>query len=243
MARIRTIKPEFFRSRSLARCSRDARMTFAGLWCEADDFGRGVADARILKGGIWPLDDDISWQDVEKHLGELEETGHIVRYDANGEDFFEIVAWAEHQSSAYRRGKAIHPASDGTVPHDEACKELQAAPPIVLEGKGKEGKGSASSDACVSEFDAIWSDYPRKIARKDALKAYQARRREGVLAEELARSVPLFAQAMKREKRDQDKIMHGSTFFGPGERWRDYLEPVVEHDPDEFANNLSRGLS
>lgn len=197
MARIRTIKPEFFRSRSLARCSRDARMTFAGLWCEADDYGRGVADARILKGGIWPLDDDIAWQDVEKHLGELEETGHIVRYDVNGEDFFEIVSWAEHQSSAYRRGKAIHPASDGTVPHEaegtthaETCKELQDARPSVLEGKGREGNEEGILEAAEPQpankrkkaAHTIPEDWtPSQATREWARAEYPDHAKKGVL--------------------------------------------------------------
>ena len=140
MARIRTIKPEFFRSRSLARCSLAARVTFAGLWCEADDYGRGVADPRILKGSLWPLDDEVGWEQVDAHMGELEATGHIVRYEVEGDAFFEVVAWSDHQSSAYRRGKALHPDQDGVL-HDEACKELQDARPDVLEGKGREGKG------------------------------------------------------------------------------------------------------
>lgn len=74
------------------------------------------------------------------------------------------------------------------------------------------------------EFDAVWSEYPRKEARKPALSAYRARRREGVSAEELARAVSFFGPAMA--SRDRDKIMLGSTFFGPGERWKDFLEPV-----------------
>ena len=82
MGRMRTIKPEFFRSRSIARCTREARLTFQGLWCEADDHGRGIADARLLKGAIWPLDDDITIDDIEDHLEELRATGHIILYNA-----------------------------------------------------------------------------------------------------------------------------------------------------------------
>ncbi len=145
MSRIRTIKPEFFRSRSLARCSREARTTFQGLWCEADDHGRGIADARLLKGSIWPLDDDISVADVDAHMMELAQTEHVVLYEVGGEAFYEIQKWEKHQAAAYRRGEAVHPApAEGTVQqvaHDQTCKEVRDARPVVLEGKGMEGKG------------------------------------------------------------------------------------------------------
>lgn len=73
------------------------------------------------------------------------------------------------------------------------------------------------------DFNAVWVDYPRKDARIDALKAYQARRRDGVDPNEFVEAVPRFVEEMIREGRPRDKIMLGKTFFGPGERWKDYL--------------------
>ena len=157
MARIRTLKPEFFRSRSLAACSRDARLTFQGLWCEADDFGRGVADPRILKGAIWPLDDDITWQAVDGHLVELQATGHVRMYEVDGEMFYDIPSWEEHQAAAYRRGKSVHPEAPEQSLHDKSCKEVQAARPSVLElGTGNEELGSTAKPSRKTERDALF---------------------------------------------------------------------------------------
>lgn len=161
MARIRTIKPEFFRSRSLAKCSRDARTTFQGLWAEADDAGRGIADARILKGSIWPLDDDLGHEDVERHLHELADTGHIKFYEVDGERYYLIINWEKHQAAAYRRGEPVHPAPPWDAPHDDACKEVQDARVGVLEGKGREGneEGEGNDPAplgCARELIAVW---------------------------------------------------------------------------------------
>lgn len=175
MGRIRTLKPDFFRSRSLAKVSLEARVTFQGLWCEADDHGRGVADPRIIKGVVWPLDDNVSAEDIGALLHELADSDHIVLYEIDGERFYEVIKWAKHQSAAYRRGVNVHPAPsvvqesatctieepDGPdspadqgepVLHDESCKNVQAARPIVLEGKGREGnweeegRGSVAPD-------------------------------------------------------------------------------------------------
>lgn len=151
MAHIRTLKPEFFRSRSLARCSIPARLTFAGLWCEADDAGRGVADADILKGAIWPKDADITPDSVERHLHELAQE-HIVLYEMNGERYYAVLNWSLHQSAAFRRAEPKfppppqEPVSDGkNTPSPAetffARERMQAASEGVLNRKGKEGKG------------------------------------------------------------------------------------------------------
>jgi hypothetical protein len=109
MARIRTLKPGFFKSRSLAKLPRDARLTFAGMWCEADDHGRGIADARLLKGAIWPLDDDVTFLHVSAHVDMLAATGHIRLYQIDDEAYYEVVKWEQHQAAAYRRGEAKYP--------------------------------------------------------------------------------------------------------------------------------------
>lgn len=147
MARIRTVKPEFFRSRSLSRVSIPARVTFAGLWCEADDCGNGIADADILKGALWPKTAEVSVADVEAHLLELA-AEHITLYVVDGERYFSVVQWAKHQASAYRRGEAKHPGPDQGEPwlHDESCKNVQAARSVVLEGKGRDRKGGEAAD-------------------------------------------------------------------------------------------------
>lgn len=162
MGRIRTIKPEFFRSRSLAKCERDARTTFAGLWTEADDHGRGIADVRLLKGAIWPLDDDISPEMIERFLTQLSRTGHIQLYNVDGERYYEIVNWEKHLAAAYRRGNPVHPEPPKRKqrPHAAACKEVQdARQSVSLHGTGNmeqgTGKGSSGADAPRATDDPV----------------------------------------------------------------------------------------
>lgn len=219
-------------------------MTFAGLWTEADDHGRGVADPRILKGALWPLDDDLDWQDVEKHLIQLEETGHLRFYDQAGDRYFEIVNWQEHQSAAYRRGEAKHPVPD-TSRDDPALPGVQDARQDVLEGKGRERKGrDARVDALLdTEFDELWKVYPRKLAKKDARAAYNTSVKGGASPAELFRAVKNYATMMDREERAQHHILHGATFFGPNERWKDYLEapPPEKKKGDKSTRTLEDG--
>lgn len=107
-------------------------------------------------------------------------------------------------------------------------------------------KTESETDQIEQDFDLLWVGYPRKEARIPALKAYRARRREKIPSDDLARSVSNFTAAMA--SRDPDKIMLGATFFGPNERWCDYLQPLAVV-PDQTAaernldwtDRLSRG--
>lgn len=135
MSRIRSLKPGFFRSRSLNRLPRDARTTFQGLWCEADDEGRGIADARLLKGAIWPLDDDITPEIIDDHL-ELLGKEHITLYEIAGERYYEVVRWEAHQSPQFRRGEGVYPAPEGM----HGARER-----VLEEGEGSKEKGAGSA--------------------------------------------------------------------------------------------------
>nr|AMP54241.1 hypothetical protein [uncultured bacterium]AMP54331.1 hypothetical protein [uncultured bacterium]AMP54391.1 hypothetical protein [uncultured bacterium]AMP54429.1 hypothetical protein [uncultured bacterium] len=119
--RIRSLKPEFFRSESLSKVTPLARMTFMGLWTEADDYGRGIANPRIVKGALWSLDDDITVDVVTMHLNTLASTGHINLYKEQGDEkvYFVVNKFVEHQSAAFRRGKAKYPDPDVCEPVEQ----------------------------------------------------------------------------------------------------------------------------
>lgn len=156
MGRIRTIKPEFFRSRSLARCPVAARLTFAGLWTEADDHGRGVADPRIIKGALWALEDDVTHQHVSAHLRVLAETGHIRLYEVAGETYYEVANWDRHQAAAYRRGEPKHPAPDGyldDVSHDDVQESAAGTQESAGREQGREGKGEDDATSSRTRSD------------------------------------------------------------------------------------------
>lgn len=98
MARIRSIKPTFWTDEKLAELAREARLTFIGLISAmADDYGRLRGSPRLVRGSVYPMDDDITARDVEAHLAQLEGAGVIRRYAVNGEQYIEIVNWAKHQ--------------------------------------------------------------------------------------------------------------------------------------------------
>ncbi len=72
MPRIRQIKPEFYLDDELARCSRDARLLFPGLWMLADRAGRLENRPAKIKAQIFPYDNDIDGAKVTELLSQLE---------------------------------------------------------------------------------------------------------------------------------------------------------------------------
>jgi hypothetical protein len=97
MARIRSIKPEFFTSETIASLDPHARLTFVGLWTHADDTGRALDNPRLIKAAVWPLDDEIGVKAISAHLDAFEGTGLICRYETDGKRYLHITHWDEHQ--------------------------------------------------------------------------------------------------------------------------------------------------
>lgn len=108
MARIRSIKPEFWSSESITNLSREARLVYIGLWCFADDEGRFRAQIGVLAGQLFPEDDD-GREVVERALAELsgalsedsvspQSQPMVELYiGPDGHHYGQIVAWARHQ--------------------------------------------------------------------------------------------------------------------------------------------------
>lgn len=240
MARMRTIKPEFFRSELAARCSIPARLTYIGLLGEADDHGRGVANPRTLKGALWSLDDDVSWAEVDGYLAELERSGHIVIYEVDGKRLYEVQRFAEHQSPSHRRGKPVHPAPCGTV-HADACKDMHGASEGVLEqGAGNRNQGAnevaplpGSIDA---DFAAWWAAYPRRDEERASRRAYAKTRAGGASCVELLVAARHYASSIPAGA-DERFVKLAKNFLDAGELWRDYLEP-----PASGCNGQERAL-
>lgn len=150
MARIRTIKPDAFRSDTLSGVPREARWTFAGLWTYADDAGRGRDDVRLIKADLYPLDDAVSLSILGADMDHLAGIGSICRYEAEGKKYFHMPAWDEHQRinrptpsklpPCPRHDSAMTPPPPSGEPSVSNHGGLsEDSPP---EGKGKEGNGT-----------------------------------------------------------------------------------------------------
>lgn len=99
MARIRTIKPALFSSRRVSVYPDAIFRTFAGLFCYADDYGRGEDDAELIKAEVYPRVKRVRPSTIEKHLAYIAapEDGPLCRYEVAGHRLIHFVNWSEHQ--------------------------------------------------------------------------------------------------------------------------------------------------
>lgn len=137
MARIRTIKPDFFFNEGLAAMPAETRLFFIGLWCQADRDGRMEDRPARLRATIFPYDSGIN---AEQLVEELAQMGHLLRYEVNGLKVLQISNFLKHQRPHHTEPKSVlPPCPDGvkTVKQPSSHRE----PPLGREGKGRERKG------------------------------------------------------------------------------------------------------
>lgn len=164
MARIRTIKPEFFTSEDVVSLSPFARLLFIALWCEADREGRFQWKPKTFKMRYFPADDF----NIELACNELIAAGVVKLY---GDGLAYVPSFCRHQHVNPRESASTlpDPAENMTRQARVSTRERTANDAQVgREGKERKGK----DDAWRHWFDQFWKAYPRKVAKQDAEKAF-----------------------------------------------------------------------
>ena len=137
MARIRTVKPEFWTSPQIAECSPNARLLFIGMWNFCDDAGVHPGSTQRLKMEVFPSD-PFTIPQITGWVDELIAQGLIVEYEANHKSYWRVTGW-NHQK--IDRPTYRYPA-DGSPTTRQPLDEV--SPP---EGKGRESKGRDNTPA------------------------------------------------------------------------------------------------
>ena len=96
MARIRTIKPEFWEDEKLAKLPVYSRLLFIGTWNFADDNGALLANPVLMKSHIFPYE-DIGVSTISEWIDMLVENGMLIRTTYNGKDYLVIRKFLIHQ--------------------------------------------------------------------------------------------------------------------------------------------------
>lgn len=158
MARIRTIKPEFFTSEDIVSLSPLARLLYIALWCEADREGRLAWKPKTFRMRYLPADEC----SIEELCDEIVKAGLVSLY---GDGFAVIPKFGLHQHLNPREAASTLPSPDASltraprvstresdpekprVPHASARVQTPCKHASVTrreEGKGKEGDMDAS---------------------------------------------------------------------------------------------------
>lgn len=154
MARIRSIKPEFWGDRKLARlASRDARLLYVGLWNQADEHARLQGDARYVKGQVFPYEDDLDDDAVEALIDELVGAKRVQRYEVDGDPYLYLPKLAKHQRLETAKVPSrlpeppelsVEATNIDTNPDDPAPRADESAPIVAKQVAGSRGHVAGS---------------------------------------------------------------------------------------------------
>lgn len=112
MARKRMISPEFFTSGPVNRLSIPAMVTFAGLWCYLDDYGRGEDDPALVKATVWPRRRSQTDKHVARDLDSIAREGLLCRFVIADVRLIHIPSWNEHQKISHKTPSKLPPCPD-----------------------------------------------------------------------------------------------------------------------------------
>lgn len=147
MARIRSVKPEFWTDGDITDCSPWARLFFIGTWNFAlCDNGHLPDDPRRLKMQIFPADD----VDAGALVEELIAAGRLVRLQIGDRSFLHIKRLADHQKTEKRWAPRCPACQASTTPDpDETPGTSPNLPETPAtsdpERVGKEGRVAAAA--------------------------------------------------------------------------------------------------
>lgn len=238
MARIRTIKPEFWRSPATAGASPWARLLYIAMWNWADDYGVAEWTPRELLGFAFPNDEQITTAEFQRLCKEVARNFQTDFYIVGGRRYYRIPAWDDHQKTE-RRANARNP-----LPDDEDSTPDQAITGVeemrgnslstqgkTPAGKGKgtgereqgnrgTGEGSLTATGLEVAFDEAWAHWPKKVERLKAWEKFKAAAKK-IPSADLEAHVTHFgdAYAATTEKR----FVPALGVWLNGERWTDEL--------------------
>jgi hypothetical protein len=216
VARIRSVKPEFFTHPKMGSLARDVRLAYIGLWTEADDEGRLLDSPKLLAGSLFPWDDDVTVKRFSQWLDELVRVGSILRYSVENAEYIQILSW--HHQRISRPTSSRFPGPNPEIiqnlsEEDQTGFLLSRA--RVDQGAGSKEQGTGNREA----FEEFWTIYPRRAGKVDARKAYERATAKTDPTLVLA-GAQRFAADPNLPRDDPQFIPHPATWLNAG-RWDD----------------------
>ena len=209
---------------------------FYRLLTKCDDYGRFDGRPKIIKSALFPLKDDLTLKEVCDGLQALANAGLVVLYESEGRPFLYLPTWDKHQTIRAKRSK--YPAPDDSLQASAIiCKQMQADAsicsrnPIQSNPIQSESESESESDTrarAEAAFEAFWSEYPKKVGKGAALKAFQKVKKE---------AYPLLVPAVQRQKlsaqwqKDGGQYIPNPATWLNQERWLDEGTEVAAGKP------------
>lgn len=209
MARIRYLKPGFFKDEDIKELPYEARLFYQGLWIQVDREGRGEDRPERLKVEIMPYD-EVDAEKIMQLLARPKKSTNrpfIRRYQVRGERYYQIISWHKHQKPHHTEQPSQIPAPPDNAltveqPLDNRC------PPDVLGGNGNgDGNGKGNGEEKTSLLDSICDE---------GFNIYQLINRfkkEAGWSDDMQLPDEVIVKVCMQYKRDKDKIGRPYPWF------------------------------
>ena len=227
---------------------------WAYLITYVDDYGRGSADAEILRGFVFPRLKRLRESDIERTLAELADLGAIHLYNVDGEPFFCLPNWGTHQRIQTKKSKFPAPPTDihgnppwvtvshgesrlVTVGHGDPPPETNTIQSELESENESEFELESETNARAqnaARFEEFWTAYPKKVEKKKALAVWEKLKPDDVLFEQIMAGLNKAKNSKNWTKDEGQFIPHPTTWLN-GARWNDELEVNADANNDPWA--------
>ena len=167
MARNRMIKPEFWSSDTLMNVSRDARLTFIGIWYFCDDYGFCLNSMRSLLGDVFPYDESVTEVKLKGWINELIAEKLLIPVDYESKKLLFVKGWGEHQTVQHKSKRTFIKVDDLEVVIKDSLKSHENLIKVYLEShapkRKKKEKEESNKDKAIELPSFIcpklWNDF------------------------------------------------------------------------------------
>lgn len=235
MARIRTVKPEFWRDEELSTISAEAALLAIGLLNYADDEGYFNANPKLVASDVFPLRDLTS--SVSSLLQELTEIGYIRLFSGtDGKKYGLVVNFTKHQAIQKTNPSKIKQFCIDTA----TVRESQQTIPVVLPNNF----GSAIEDKTevkIEEERTLQEDYNTttvQVQEDYSSSTVGVQNQFSIATVALQHGKERKGKEMEREKEEDNKTVAVPATDSGGE-----LEPLLPMETKPEKPKISKPKS
>lgn len=261
MARIRTIKPEFWRSPDIMQLDHFQRLLYIGLWNLADDEGRGEYNAAAIAADLflseYSLNPHGALTQVETAFTEYSNSGMVRLYRVKNRQYFEIINWRDHQRinrpsaskfPAYdQREQEIHaPLTEGslnahgalTVGKEQGTGNREQGVKDLSDSDESNDTPKPKRIQYTPEFEDWWRRFPKRTgSKKNAFTQFKSALNR-IPLEELNAATDRLAAFVRAGHKEVQFVKDGERWLKE-DRWEEEL--IVPQAPQPQSKNTLAG--
>lgn len=229
MARKRMIDPSIWLDEGMAELTPRQQLLYIGLISNADDEGRlkgSPAAIALMLPTVYSTSDRRGLEEDLQSV--LEVMSKLRSYEVEGRRYLVFANYGQWQKIDRPTASVLPdpPTNDPSI-DESSTSDRRVIVPNRIEKNRKEQKDISSS--VDDGFDDFWLNYPRKVAKQDALKAWRRIKAPPDLRSVILASLHKHKQSQEWQKDGGQFVPHPATWLN-GRRWEDEVSAPSLHE-------------